>query len=280
MGLDDRPDDRQPQSGRPRAGRRLPSSPPSPAPARARDDEPRVNRSNSVGSRSPGTGGPSFATTSRTTASPAPPAAAPTTRCSDTTTAVPGGVCTRAFATRFVTTRRSCAASPGSTTGSSGTSSVHRCPGAVARASTVASTTSAVRSTASRTGVSADGAAARAAASSRASSRSSSTRSPMRRASRSIRSAFRCSATTSSDPADSSAYARTVAIGVRSSCDASATNVRMPVLGVTADGEGAGDVPEEPVQRGADLADLAVRGEVGGATRPGSRGRHVRDRVR
>ena len=78
---------------------------------RDRDESPRANRSNSEPTSSGGMPGPSSSTAS-TTSSPS--------RSSMATTLVPSGVCTRAFASRFVTTWRSRGSSPVTTVAASG----------------------------------------------------------------------------------------------------------------------------------------------------------------
>ena len=72
--------------------------------ARDRELSPRANRSKTSGCSSAGMPGPSSATVSTT---------APASGASRVVTVVPGGVCTRALASRFATTWCSRAASPG-----------------------------------------------------------------------------------------------------------------------------------------------------------------------
>src|SRR5690606_20472330 len=88
--------------------------------SRDREVEPRANRSKMCGSSSGAMPGPSSATDRRTSVS-----------CGArvTVTVVPGGVWARALASRFASTWASREASPGTTTGSSGTASCQVCPG-------------------------------------------------------------------------------------------------------------------------------------------------------
>src|SRR4029453_8148623 len=93
---------------------------------REREESPRANRSNREPRSSGGTPGPSSSTVS-TTSSPL--------RSSAATTLVPSGVCTRAFASRFVTTWRRRGSSPVPTVGSSESRPSPPWPGPAARAS-------------------------------------------------------------------------------------------------------------------------------------------------
>ena len=105
--------------------------------SRLRDRSPRAKRSNSV-ARTPGSiPGPS--STTRTTASSASTA-------SVVVTTVPDGVWVRALRSRLASTWRIRFSSPGTTTGSSGTSTSQRCSRSAACASLTASSTTSVRS--------------------------------------------------------------------------------------------------------------------------------------
>ena len=170
--------------------------------------EPRKKRSKTLSRSSCGMPGPSSSTASTTT---------PSTRSTGASTAVPGSVCRSAFSIRFRTSRCSSSRAPSTTIARRRRRSRSRGRRRRARARRRPRSTIEERSTGS--------CAATRPASARASSSRSATRRRMRREERRAEAAAsRCSPSRSSS--SSSRLASTEVSGVRSSCEASATNSR------------------------------------------------------
>ena len=175
-----------------------------------REESPRVNRSKAPGTRSGARPGPSSCTDTSTPAASGRALAV---------IVVPGGVWRAALLSRFATTWCSRPSSPSTATASSGRSRRQAWSGATTRASATDSSSRRVRSTSARSRGRPE--------SSRASSSRSSTRSFMRPDWSSTRDSAASRAAASSGVRRASwAYPAMVVSGVRSSCDASATNLR------------------------------------------------------